>query len=863
MDCPECGHPNDVGNDFCVKCGNYLEWPDAESDRPIKSTSVGGPNSRSEADTEVVAQTTASPPSDAGHSRNPGSEAERAEQGSRSAVAPGKAKTPQKSTGDERGRVKRVGVMADISPTKLSVEVGEEAIIELRVRNKGSVVDRYSIRVQGAPAAWASIEPETLNVYPNSEADLATITFNPPRSPDTAAGKTPFKVKVISSQDPSVAATAGGILEIAPFEDLTAEISPQSSRGRRAGGHKVTVVNSGNAAVRTKLSATDPDNRLRFKLQSDEVSISPGMSSTAAIRLRARKWMWTGMPQTIPFKVLVQPEGVVPLKVDGQFVQRALIPRWLPKALFAVVPLLAALSAFLLLTANVPTVDNLQQDLALDQIRQAGFQVREVPEASETVPAGTVIRTDPEPNSRRRKGTVVKAFVSVGKNPIQLPNIVGLEGITGRSQLEALGLVVEEIQEPQEEVPLGRIFKTDPPANSKVAEGSTVKLTISSGPATPTEVTDPGPAPGQGLVEVPQCVELPVEECEAAIEQVGLKAERLEEDDENSRGTVLGTDPAGGKAVEVDSTVQIRISSGPPISTVIGSSTFAPNSTDTLSVSCPAGTRAVGGGVEATHDLNVDLTASAPVLAGNPASLYQRADGQYASPVGWIVAIRNLDAQPRLVKAVVICATSVFLRDVKIVVATSPAVAGRMNQSANAACPANSVALAGGFYPQDIESGVLKSTTPLYSGSRLFNQADGEASASDAWQATLHNRSSSTMRFKVTVICSADALRRTQSRIAALEQPLIAGSAGRIPVRCPSGTMTVGGGVDPRTVLDASNDMSVTASTAVFASGPSQGRSIGRGDGGGGPAAGWFGAVGNRSGSPQALKVAAICVEPK
>src|SRR2546421_767663 len=102
--------------------------------------------------------------------------------------------------------------------------------------------------------------------------------------------------------------------------------------------------------------------------------------------------------------------------------------------------------------------------LAVLRLKARGFGVTVFGRKSETVPPGSVIDTLPDAGSRNRRGTFVMVEFSAGRNPLPVPNVVGLDTQVAFPQLVGLGLIVLELREPNP-LPAGRVIDTDPPAN--------------------------------------------------------------------------------------------------------------------------------------------------------------------------------------------------------------------------------------------------------------------------------------------------------------------------------------------------------------------------------------------------------------
>ena len=239
-----------------------------------------------------------------------------------------------------------MGATAASLPAGLAVEPGGEAQATVRIRNIGSVVDQFTFEVVGDPAGWTRVEPPALSLFPGTEEDVQLV-FAPPRHSSVTAGPTPFGLKVVSKEDPASTFVQEGELDVAPFRDLNAELMPRASRGSLFARHSLALDNRGNVPAVAALSAVDDENRLGFRFSEPELSALPGTAAFAKVSVRPRKHFWRGPAITRPFKVLVAPEGVEPLAVDGSLVQEALLPKWLLPALAALAILAIAWFALL------------------------------------------------------------------------------------------------------------------------------------------------------------------------------------------------------------------------------------------------------------------------------------------------------------------------------------------------------------------------------------------------------------------------------------------------------------------------------------------------------------------------------------
>ena len=103
-------------------------------------------------------------------------------------------------------------------------------------------------------------------------------------------------------------------------------------------------------------------------------------------------------------------------------------------------------------------------------------------ETSDTVPADSIIRTDPVAGTKVPPNTTITVYVSTGKNTVSMPDLTGMDETAATSALQAAGLTLGQItQVNSATVKLGLVVSSDPMPNSQVAAGSVVNLSVSNG----------------------------------------------------------------------------------------------------------------------------------------------------------------------------------------------------------------------------------------------------------------------------------------------------------------------------------------------------------------------------------------------
>lgn len=131
-------------------------------------------------------------------------------------------------------------------------------------------------------------------------------------------------------------------------------------------------------------------------------------------------------------------------------------------------------------TRVVPDVAGRPVDEAEGILTQAEFNVAQQQENSASVPAGTVIRTDPPANTSLEKESTVTLFVSAGPEQVIVPSVTEKTEDTARQELETAGFTVvveDEILVPGDPDD-GRVISQDPAGGERADRGSTVTIRV-------------------------------------------------------------------------------------------------------------------------------------------------------------------------------------------------------------------------------------------------------------------------------------------------------------------------------------------------------------------------------------------------
>jgi serine/threonine-protein kinase len=150
-------------------------------------------------------------------------------------------------------------------------------------------------------------------------------------------------------------------------------------------------------------------------------------------------------------------------------------------------------------TVAIPDVRGQDPATATNTLVDAGFQPNRSDEASNDIPEGTVIGTNPSAGTQVEPGSQVTVIVSTGPAAVGVPNVEGAQEEAARAQLEGAGFSVQVTYtptfDPQQD---GVVVSQNPTANSQAEPGTQVTLIVNQfrenenpDPTSP-DTTEPG-----------------------------------------------------------------------------------------------------------------------------------------------------------------------------------------------------------------------------------------------------------------------------------------------------------------------------------------------------------------------------------
>ncbi|TNC48384.1 Stk1 family PASTA domain-containing Ser/Thr kinase [Mumia zhuanghuii] len=231
---------------------------------------------------------------------------------------------------------------------------------------------------------------------------------------------------------------------------------------------------------------------------------------------------------------------------------------WVVSAIAALMVIgLAAWGAQTLMGEKEPAVEKVTMPNVVGKSQEAaereltgepyGFTTSVSTQPSSDVDEGDVIATNPPAEAEVDKGpdTSVEVIVSAGPARVEVPYLVGKSLKEARSELKALGLKWDVVQQ-DSDAPKNEVLKTNPVPGEEIDPGTSVTLTVS-----------------KGKTQVPNVVGQMREDAEKTLRDAGFEVRVFETDSDQPAGTVIEQIPGSGDQADPGAQIVLTVSRGP------------------------------------------------------------------------------------------------------------------------------------------------------------------------------------------------------------------------------------------------------------------------------------------------------------
>ncbi|MBN2394158.1 MAG: PD40 domain-containing protein [Anaerolineae bacterium] len=233
-------------------------------------------------------------------------------------------------------------VSVSVNPSTLTITPGTSANVSIELFNLGNNVDHFHLTVSGVPETWVWFSATHVDLMPGQRGNVI-LTLQPPRTPESRAGRRSLVVRVTSGNVPDQYDERKITVTVAPYAQFDSSLHPQQIRNGATAN--VVVENQGNLPETFTLTWQDQADALHFEPAQKQLTIPEGEKATTEFRagLRARRWVGSEKPHQ--FTVRVKPGQGQVREHSGDVISKGVIPAWLPPLLISFVCIILPLFA--------------------------------------------------------------------------------------------------------------------------------------------------------------------------------------------------------------------------------------------------------------------------------------------------------------------------------------------------------------------------------------------------------------------------------------------------------------------------------------------------------------------------------------
>jgi hypothetical protein len=230
----------------------------------------------------------------------------------------------------------------------MAVAPGAHVQATLKVENISDATDRFFVEVDGLPKGWVRVDRVEMELEPGEQGQIL-ISFKPLRRSESRPGDHPFVVRVRSQSRPAETVDVPTALRVLAYSGFGMAFG--QPRVDNNAGFKLYLHNQGNAVLQLSIQGTDPAQALRFQLPAAQVQLGPGERQSVIGAISPRRRRVFGVDREHEFALLAHSRDASSFlaSVPGTYVEKSLLPSWVPVLAVPLIAIMMLLFAGMLL----------------------------------------------------------------------------------------------------------------------------------------------------------------------------------------------------------------------------------------------------------------------------------------------------------------------------------------------------------------------------------------------------------------------------------------------------------------------------------------------------------------------------------
>jgi hypothetical protein len=224
---------------------------------------------------------------------------------------------------------------------------------ELSITNTSSEIQRYTIEVTGMPAEWIRVDRREIEIDPNDTAQVS-INFKPLRRSESKPGNYTITVRVALKDNPDAKLDAHFPVTILSFGGFGMAL--EAKRIASGDRFRLHIHNQGSGILPVNITGRDTGDKLRYNILTPQASLAPGQRLVIQGEVKPKKPSLFGQRRIHPFDLVVRSNNASHFMavVRGQFIEKPMLPTWVPILVIAFILLIGSALALLAALALQP-----------------------------------------------------------------------------------------------------------------------------------------------------------------------------------------------------------------------------------------------------------------------------------------------------------------------------------------------------------------------------------------------------------------------------------------------------------------------------------------------------------------------------